>query len=157
MKLKNPIPKIQEQSQGVSTTIFVMMFLAVGTVIYFIWQFIKLKLESGQKEIPVPKLPNGGSDIPAGFETEALRIAARVKEVTDGLFTLAAEKEQAFVILDSLNDDQLVYVYRVYSNQYSVNDPNRETMTEVIDNEWNVSLNSIRKNLVARLISLGAK
>jgi len=101
----------------------------------------------------VPNIPDNGVNIPIGYLVTATNIAQQVFDVTEGLFTWAAQKESVFVTLMNLTDDQLVYVYTVYNNKFF--STNNESMTKAIKSEYNVTLGGVRDKLVSRLIGLG--
>lgn len=128
-----------------------IVLVLVAAVGVFAFKYINAKLNAA-KEPPLPELPNNGKTIPDSYDNTAKAIAQQLKDVTTGLFTWASEKEKVFVILYNLTDDQLVYVYRTYSNLFWKD--TAETMTGAIESEINVSISSVRALLLNKLKNL---
>lgn len=137
--------------------VWVIIGLALVGIIILAVKLIKKKALT---DIPLPDLPNGGKDIADidTFKLEAELIAKNTFTVTDGVFTTATTKEDVFLRLMKLNNDSLIYTYRVFNKEYYP--INKETMTQAIDDEIFVkpaAIGGVRDKLVARLISLGAR
>jgi hypothetical protein len=131
-------------------TYSIIILGAAGLIVYLIYKNLKNKANQNP---PLPELPNGGQNVGANYQATATALATKLEEVTSGIFTSAAVKETIFVSLLYLTDDQLVYVYRVFNDKYYKSNGG-QTMTAVIDDEWNVSAGGVRDRLVDRLTRL---
>jgi hypothetical protein len=100
-------------------------------------------------------LPNSGSGIPKGWDTQSARLlATEANDVIDGLLTFSSTKELWAGKMSSLSNDQVTVVYNVYNQIYGK--PKDETLTEAMKNEWwSPSIGKTNwEALIARLRSL---
>jgi hypothetical protein len=116
---------------------------------------------AGKRKVPKDtELPNAGSGIPViGTDQNGKKISwspnAIVSDLFDALngsFVMAATKEELFIRMLDLTDDQLTAVYNKFDKDHY--DKDNGTMTQWIKDEFNVSIGSVRDELVRRLQNL---
>lgn len=104
---------------------------------------------AGKKKNSLVKLPNNGSQIPAGWSPANL--ANELYSKLSGVFTWAADKEVTLGKAFDLTDDQLVAVYNYFNQNFS---GSNGTLTKWLRDEFNVTVGGVRDSLVARLVKL---
>jgi hypothetical protein len=121
------------------------VFLIVAAIVAVIF-FVGKAVGTANATKPL-ELPDNGSGIPKGWRPEVL--AEDLHDKLSGVFTLAMDKEVVFRNLLQLTNDQLVAVYNTFNHRFG-----KETMTQWIENEFNVSVGGVRPQLLARLRNL---
>lgn len=123
--------------------------------------FISRRIVKNFKKPPKFDLPQGGGGIPVVSYTPTGQpvqwnpqpLAAELFEVMDGIFTLAATKDEVFLKLAQLpTNDMVVAVYNEFNTQYG----NGETLTQWIDDEYNTLIGGDGQTLaLEKLRSIG--
>jgi hypothetical protein len=124
---------------------WIAIALVILAVVYLIGRAAGKKKEAEK----VVKLPNGGSQIPVGWDPKVL--ANEVYRNFKGIFTWASNKEVTMGKLMSLMDDQLVAVYNTFNRLFS---DDGKSLTKWLSDEFNVSVGGVRDSLVSRLVEL---
>ncbi len=102
---------------------------------------------------PTVDYPTRGNGLPSGWDKEAETLLQDLYNVISGWLVLSGTKDDVFQRYLDLSDDQLTYLYNLWSSRYFYKD--QETLTEAIDNEkWYDTLSGKKPKLVNRLIGL---
>jgi|GEM_PF-1610906 len=99
------------------------------------------------------KLPDNGQGIPVGWEPQMFALVTELFKVMDGLFTTSVDKENAWVRLNVLTNDQITAVYNEFNRQFGKK--NKGTLTDWIADEKWTAIGSIQNQLVSRMKSIG--
>lgn len=110
-----------------STFQIVVGILAILGFVYYVGT------KMGQKVIPTVDYPNKGAGLPEGWQKQAEELLNKCHDAVYGYLVSAQGKEQVFIALLSLSDDQLVYMYNSFNAKYFRE--HDETLTAAIDNE----------------------
>lgn len=121
----------------------------IGLVLFYVWARAagKKKALEDAKQAP---LPNNGSGIPVGWDPKPL--ANRLFEVMDGVTTSSMVKEPVFAETYGLSADQLTAVYNAFNLMFASKGDG--TLTQWLRDERNYSLQGVKPQLIARLVSL---
>lgn len=124
--------------------------ILVGVIVYIIYK--KGKTAGADASLIQLKYPNGGATIRKSFDANGLAI--QLFDVMDGVFTWANTKESVFIVLNACTNEEIIAVYNAFNKKYGAKGSG--TLTKWIKDEGNVVFGSVSKQLVDKMVSLGA-
>lgn len=139
-----PVVKIAQNK----TVQIVLIAIVVLAFVYYLGRKL------GEKYIPPVPYPDGGNSLPVDWQRQGDALTDQCRVILYGLGKRSDERDELFVSLFALSNDQLTYVYNAWNARYykEKGDSLTQAIDDIIVYGW---LTGNKKKIVNRLKSLG--
>ena len=139
-----PVVKV---AQNRTVQIILVAALVLGFVYY-------LGRKLGEKYMPPVAYPDGGKTLPADWQKQGDILVDQAHAILYGLFKRSDERDELFVSMLALSNDQLTYMYNRWGAAYYKE--KGDSLTQAIDDVYVYGwLTGNKKKIVNKMKTLG--